>query len=75
MELVNENLFNDLIENQKLFYEQASSVLQYRFPGVWVLSSLSARRFCSKMSISSRAFTEKVTEMVMEASSKVISAF
>ena len=74
MELVNKNLVIDLVENQKLSYEQASSVLKERFPGVRCLSSRSVRRFCSKRSISSGVPTEKVTEM-MEASSKVISAF
>ena len=75
MELVNEKLVIDLIENQKLSYEEASIVLKERFPGAQGLSSRSVRRFCSKRSISSRVSTEKVTEMVMEASSKVISAF
>ena len=71
-----ENLVIDLIENQKLPYEQARSILKKKFPGVWGLSSwLSVRRFCNKRSISSRVSTEKVTEMVVEASSKVISAF
>ena len=41
MKLVNENLAIDLIENQKLSYEQASSVLKERFPGVRGLSSWS----------------------------------
>ena len=75
MELVNKNLVIDLVENQKLSYEQASSVLKERFPGVRDLSSQSVRRFCSKRSIPSKVSTQKVTEMVMEASSKVISAF
>ena len=75
MELVDENLVIYLIENQKLSYEQASSVLKERFPRARGLSSRSVRRFRSKRSISSRVSTEKVTEMVMEASSKVISAF
>ena len=75
MELVDKDLFIDLIENQKLSYEETRSVLKERFPGVQGLSSWSVRRFCSKRSISSRVSTEKVTEMVMEASSKVISAF
>ena len=75
MELVDENLVIDLIENQKLSQEEASSVSKERFPGVRGLSSRSVRTFCSKRSISSRVSTEKVTEMVMEASSKVISAF
>ena len=75
MEWVDENLVTDLIENQKLSYEQASSVLKERFPGVRGLSFRSVRRFCGKRSMSSRVSTEKVTEMVMEASSKVTSAF
>ena len=75
MESVDENLVIDLIENQKLSYEQANSALKERFPGVRGLSSRSIRRFCSKRRISSRVTTEKVTEMVMEASSKVISTF
>ena len=75
MELVNENLVIDLIENQKLSYEQASSVLKDKFPGVRGLSSRSFRIISRKRSISSRVSTEKVTEIVMEASSKVISAF
>ena len=52
MELVDENLVIDLIENQKLSYEQASSVLKERFPGVRGLSSQSVRKFCSERSIS-----------------------
>ena len=75
MELVDENLVIDLIEKQKLSYVQANSVLKERFPGVRGLSSRYVRRFCNEHSISSRVSTEKVTEMVMEASSKVISAF
>ena len=39
MDLVNENLVIDSIENQKLSYEQVSSVLKETFPGVRVLSS------------------------------------
>ena len=35
IELVDKNLVTDLIENQKLSYEQARSVLKERFPGVW----------------------------------------
>ena len=62
MELVDENLVIDLIENQKLSYEQASSVLKERFPGVRGHLFRSARRFFSKRSISSRLSTEKVTE-------------
>ena len=65
MELVDENLVIDLIEKQKLSYEQASSVLKERAPGVRGLSSRSVRRFCSKRSISLRVSTEKMTEMVM----------
>lgn len=34
MELVDENLDIDFMENQKLSYEQASSVSKERFPGV-----------------------------------------
>ena len=41
MKLVNGNLVIDLIVNQKLSYEQASSVLKERFPGVPGLSSWS----------------------------------
>ena len=41
---------------------------------MWGFSSWSVGRSCSKRSISSRVYTEKVTEMVMEASSKVTSA-
>ena len=63
------------MENQKLSYEQASSVLKERFPGVRGLSSRSVKRFCSERSICSKVSTEQVTEMVMEASSKIISAF
>ena len=73
--MVDENLVIDLIEKQKLSYEQARSVLKERFPGERDLSSWSVRSFCRKRIISSRVPTEKVTEMVMEASSKVISAF
>ena len=68
MELVDEDLVIDLTENK-------SNILKERFPGVRGLSSQSVRRFCSKRSISSRESTEKVTEMEMEASSTVISAF
>ena len=72
MELVDENMVIDLIENQN---EQASSVLKEGFPGVRGLSSRSVRRFCRERSISSRVTTEKGTEMVIEASSKVIFPF
>ena len=75
MDLVNENLVIDSIENQKLSYEQVSSVLREIFPGVQDLSSRSVRRFCSERSTSSRVSTEKVTERDMEASRKIISAF
>ena len=75
MELVDENLVIDMIENRKLSYKQAISVLKERFPGVRSVSSQSVKKFCSKRRISSRASTEKVTEMVMEASSKLVSAF
>ena len=75
MESIDENLIIDLIENQKLSYEQVSSILKERYPGVWGLSSRSVGRLCSKRSISSRVSIEKVTEIVMDASCKVISAF
>ena len=39
------------------------------------LSSRSVGRFCNKSSVSSKISTEKVTEMVTDASRKVISAF
>ena len=65
----------DSIDNQKLSYEQVSSVLKETFPSVRGLSSQFVRKFCSERSISSRVSTEKVTERVMEASSKIISAF
>ena len=72
-ELVNESLVIYLIENQKLSYEQASSILKEKVPGVRSLSSRSFRRFCSKRRISSRVTTEKVPEVLMQASSMVIS--
>ena len=75
MDLINENLVINSIENQKLSYEQVSSVSKETFPGVWGLSFRSGSRFCSERSISSRVSAEKVTERVMEASSKIISAF
>ena len=75
MDLVNGNLIIDSIDNQKLSYKQVSSVLKEAFPRLRDLSSQSVRRFCSERSISSRVSTEKVTERVMEASSKIISAF
>ena len=75
MDLVNENLIIDSTDNQKLSYEQVSSVLKETFPSVWGLSSQFVRKFCRERSISSRVSTEKVTERVMEASSKIISAF
>ena len=75
MDLVNENLVIESINNQKLSYEQVSSVLKETFPSVRGLSSRFVRGFCSERSISSRVSTEKMTEMVMEASSKIISAF
>ena len=73
-ESVDENFVIDLTENWKLSDEQSSNVLKERFSSVRGLSSRSVRRFCSKRSISLIVSTEKVTEMVMEASSKVISA-
>ena len=75
MDLVNENLVIESINNQKLSYEQVSSVLKETFPSVQGLSSRFVRGFCSERSISSRVSIEKVTERVMEASSKIISAF
>ena len=75
MELVDENLVIDLIENKKLSYEQTSSVLKERFLGVQCLSPRSVRRLCSERNRSSRMSTEKVTGMVMEVFSKIISAF
>ena len=75
MDLVDQNLVIDPIENQTLSYEEVSSVLNETFPGVWGLSSWSVRKFCSERSISSRVSTEKVTERVMDASSKIISTF
>ena len=65
----------DFIENEKLFYEQANSVLKERFLGVRGLPLRSVRRFYSKRTLFSRVSTEKRTDMEMEASSKVISAF
>ena len=41
MELVNEILITDLIENQKLSYKQASSILKERFLSMRGLSSWS----------------------------------
>ena len=74
-ESVDETLVSDLIETQKLSYRQARNVLKERFPSVQGLSSRSVWRFCSKRSLSSRVSTDEVTEMSMEASTKVISAF
>ena len=45
MDLVNENLVINSIENQKLSYEQVSSVSKETFPGVQGLSPRSVRRF------------------------------
>ena len=70
-----ENLVIDSTENQKLSYEEVSSILKETFRDVRGLSSRSIRRFCSKRSIYSRVSTEKVTEAVMEASSKITAAF
>ena len=75
MDLVNENLVIESIDNQKLSHKQVSSVLKETFPSVRGLSTRPVRRFCSERSISSIVFTEKVTERVMEVSSKIISAF
>ena len=75
MELVDGNFVIDLIENQKLSYKQTDSVLKEGFPGVRGLSSWSVRIVCSKRDISSRVSAEKMTEMMMQATSKVISAF
>ena len=49
-------------------YEKVSNFLNERFPGVWGHSSQILRK-------SSGVPTKKATEMVMEASGKVISAF
>ena len=75
MELIDKNLVSYLIENQKKSQEQATSVLKERCPSVLGLSSQSVWRFSSERSISSRVSTENVTEMVIEASSKIMSAF
>ena len=70
MDLVDENLIIDwepknLLRTSKRCFERKIS---------WYvgLSSWSVGRFCSKRGISSRESTEKVTEIVMEASSKLI---
>ena len=70
MDLVDENLIIDwepknLLRTSKRCFKRKIS---------WCvgLSSWSVGRFCSKRGISSRESTEKVTEIVMEASSKVI---
>ena len=75
MELINENLVIYLTEDLKISKEKASRVLKERSLGVPGLSSPSVWRFCSERSISSRVSTENVTEMVIEASSKIMSAF
>ena len=75
MELLDENLFIDLIENQKLSSKQCFKREHFWCTGSFIPVSRYVRRFYSERSISSRASTEKVTEMVMEASSKVITAF
>ena len=75
MELIDKDLISYLIENQKKSQEQATSVLKERCPSVLCLSSQSVRRFSSKRSISSRVSTENVTEMVIEASSKIMFSF
>ena len=64
-----------MIENEKLSHEQASSVLKERYPGVWGLSTRSVIKFCNKESVSSKVPTEKMTEMAMNTSRKVIYAF
>ena len=75
MDLIDESLVIDFIENQKLCYEQASGVLKERYPGVPGLLSWSVRRLCNKRNMYLRVSTEKVAEIVMDASCKVISAF
>ena len=77
MDLIDESLVIDFIENQKLCYEQASGVLKERYPGVpgLLLLSWSIRRLCNKRNMFLRVSTEKVAEIVMDASCKVISAF
>ena len=75
MKSIDKNLAMDLIENQKLSHEQASSVLKDRYPDLWGLLSRSSRRFSSKRTVSSKVSNKKVTEMEMEASNKVIFAF
>ena len=77
MDLIDESLVIDFIENQKLCYEQASDVLKERYPGlpVLLLLSWSVRRLCNKRNMFLRVSTEKVAEIVMDASCKVISAF
>ena len=75
MESIDENLVIDLIENKNLSYEQASSLLKQRYSDVRGLSSGSVRRFCSKRNISSKVSTEKMTEIVMDAFSKVLFSF
>ena len=72
MELVDENWVIDLIENQKLSYEQAISVLKERFPVCRVFRPGLLEDFVAKGEYLQECL---LTEMVMEASNKVISAF
>ena len=48
IESIDENLVIDLIENQRLSHEQASSILKERYPDVRDFSSRFVRRFFSK---------------------------
>ena len=48
IESIDENLVIDLIENQRLSHEQASSILKERYPDVRDFSSHFVRRFFSK---------------------------
>ena len=48
---MDKNLIIDLIENQILSYERASSVLKKKYLRLRGLSSWSARRFCIKWSV------------------------
>ena len=52
-------VYENLTEDQKLSYKQASSVLKKIFPGVRVLSSRFVGRFCGERSIILRVSTEK----------------
>ena len=63
-----------MIENQKLSHEKASSALTIRYPGVRGIFTCLLEGFVAK-GTSTKVATEILREIMIDSSSKVISAY